>query len=477
MYTGFQDFAFKNAHLHHYSEVASSDPFSMMARQMASLADEAKRAARSKSVAQMERAMHTTATEVRITRRVMKVTTGGLAAEAALQAFEKRDAMHSTAASTSSTTRAKVFRPSSARLAGTSSRGVGGGCGYGQTVSAGGGGTSRPAFFARIPQRPSSARPASAAAPRSTSGVSHTARQSGGSSRPVSARPASASSDCLPVRSSSVLPRHPGVAVPRTRLEPRSAATAATAGGISGRGGTGGGGGIPGLEAARLRLLQAREEVEFRLVEAAVAESAGTSENVSDAGRGGREALVALLRRGDDLDERNVYTVIDRLRALEAVERVAEWRKLKAAESRRRSRALRAAEAARLSSVETKFAQKEEKNVIKYEEWVQRKSQAVKAQPRAPKPEEMRRRAVEEALRKEAEVREKNREAMAAWRAVKAAEEAECRRRETAARRRQDAEMAMRRLESDIWMKHHRFHEPCDLYVAPPPSVFSSTMY
>ena len=40
-----------------------------------------------------------------------------------------------------------------------------------------------------------------------------------------------------------------------------------------GGGGGGDGGGIPGLEAARLRLLRAREELEYRLVEAAVTAS------------------------------------------------------------------------------------------------------------------------------------------------------------------------------------------------------------
>jgi hypothetical protein len=253
------------------------------------------------------------------------------------------------------------------------------------------------------------------------------------------------------------------------------------------------------LEAARLRLLQAREELEYRLVEAAVAKSltaaddASTSENnavaggtAAGSGGGGggkkatekeeapdRDALVELLRRGDDLDERNVHTVVDRLRAIEAAERVAEWRKLKAVESRRRVRATRAAEAARLASVDTKYARKEEKNVMKYEEWVQRKPQP----GRAPKPDETRRRLVEEALLKEAELREKNRQAVAQWKAAKAADESERRRREAAARRKLDSEMAMRRLESEMWMKNHRFHEPCELYVAPPQSVFTSTFY
>ena len=81
----------------------------------------------------------------------------------------------------------------------------------------------------------------------------------------------------------------------------------------------------------------------------------------------------------------------------------------------------------------------------------------------------------EKALRREAEIREKNRVAVAQWKAAKAAEETERRRRDAVARRKLESEMAMRRLENEMAMKTHRFNEPCDLYVSPPPP--SSSVY
>ena len=406
--------------------VPSSDPFVTMARQilaLSSLADVARKAAKGGDPAQMERAMTATATEVRVARKLSKVPTGGqlasealawLAAEphvASRRASSARSATHPRPTSVTTVRSASLADPCS------------------------------PEPPPGRPRRPVSARVPTAGAPLaprfrpSSAQPAHTGQTGSIRPRPTSARPAHT------VR-------------PQSRQRPASVRSGERSG-------------VPGLAAARARLLQARVALECRLVESAVEASMGSAATTKQSAQSAdRVALMALLRRADDLDERNVCTVVDRLRAMEAEKRVAEWRRVKAAEARKLRRAQKAEQTARVVSVDVRYTHKEERNVIKYEEWARRKARVL---PRAPpKPEEARRQAVEEALRKEEELREKNRQAMAAWKAMKVVEEAERRRLAAEDRRKLDAEMAMRRLENEMWMKHHRFHEPCELYVTPP---------
>jgi hypothetical protein len=109
-------------------------------------------------------------------------------------------------------------------------------------------------------------------------------------------------------------------------------------------------------------MLAAREELEYRAVEAAVAASCPTRAGPlwTDTLPADLAPLHELLSNAADLDQRNVRTVSDRLEDIQGEVLVEQWQKLKSAELRLRAKVMKRAESAWRATLDTNYVAKAE---------------------------------------------------------------------------------------------------------------------